>query len=104
MNKKVLKNIKKFTQRVKQKFEPQRIILFGSFARGNINEYSDVDVAVISDKFNLIPSEERLNILYPLTIDLYPDFHVFGFTSEEFEKGNKLTILEEIKKQGIQIQ
>ena len=54
MNKKVLKNIKKFTQRVKQKFEPQRIILFGSFARGNINEYSDVDVAVISDKFNLI--------------------------------------------------
>ena len=28
-----------------------KIILFGSYARGNANEYSDIDIAVISDDF-----------------------------------------------------
>jgi len=41
-----------------------------------------------------------LDYLYDLIKDLYPDFHVFGFTSSEFENASRLTTIEEIKKYG----
>ena len=100
---KIQKDIKLFTERVKKKFRPKRVLLFGSFARGDVNEYSDVDVVVISDAFKSIPSEKRLDILYPLTMDLTPDFHVFGYTSEEFDKASNLTTVAEIKKHAVRL-
>lgn len=35
------------TQRLAEMFHPQKIILFGSQARGNMDEHSDVDLLVI---------------------------------------------------------
>ena len=74
----------------------QKIIFLESFSKGQ----TSVDLVVLSDKFKLIPQEKRLDYLYQLIKDLYPDFHVFGFTPYEFEKASKLTIIEEIKKYG----
>jgi len=98
--KQINKSIKIFIKRAKKIFNPQKIILFGSFAKKKANEYSDVDLVLLSDKFKTIPQEKRLDYLYELTKDLYPDFHVFGFTPYEFENASKLTIIEEIKKHG----
>lgn len=39
--------IKKYAHRIAQKCHPQRIILFGSYARGKIHADSDVDLLVI---------------------------------------------------------
>lgn len=39
--------IKQFSQAVAQKFRPQKIILFGSYAYGQPTEDSDVDLLVI---------------------------------------------------------
>ena len=30
-----------------RRYNPERVILFGSYARGDVDEYSDVDVVVI---------------------------------------------------------
>lgn len=98
--KQVEKSIKIFLKRVKETFEPQKIILFGSFAHQDTNEYSDVDFIVISKKFAKISQDKRLDHLYELTKDLYPDFHVFGYTPYEFRTASKLSTLEEIKKTG----
>jgi len=97
------KNIKIFAFRVKAKFKPEQILLFGSYATGKFTPYSDLDIAVISSKFKSIPREKRLDVLYPLTADLYPDFHVFGFTPEEFNQASPLTTVAEIKKQAIDL-
>jgi hypothetical protein len=98
--KQVNESIKIFIERAKKNFNPQKIILFGSFAKGKTSEYSDVDLVILSDKFKNIPQEKRLDYLYDLIKDLYPDFHVFGFTSSEFENASRLTTIEEIKKYG----
>ncbi len=100
---KIQKSIKLFTERVKNKFNPKQILLFGSYATGRANEYSDIDIIVLADKFKSIPTERRLDILYPLTQDLYPDFHVFGYTPEEFQKANFLTVIAEAKERGISL-
>jgi len=36
--------IKKYTEQVVESLKPHAVILFGSFARGDINEGSDVDI------------------------------------------------------------
>lgn len=98
--KKVQKNLALFTRRVKKTWKPERVLLFGSYATGRANEYSDVDVIVISDRFSTIPQEERFDVLYPLTQDLYPDFHVFGLTPGEYEAMSPLVSLAEAKHAG----
>lgn len=102
MGKKQIQNsLNIFTKRVKQKFQPEQVLLFGSFARGQANEYSDVDLLVIAKKFSKIDEEKRFDLLYDLTADLRPDFHVYGFTPEEYEKASPLTSLSLIKEEGI---
>lgn len=40
-------DITEFSRRVAEEFDPEKIILFGSHARGQAREYSDVDMLVI---------------------------------------------------------
>jgi len=84
---KIRKQLTLFLRRV-QKFYPQKVILCGSYAQKKANEYSDVDIVVVSDMF-----DGRFDELYNLTSDLYPDFQVYGVTSKEMSSMNKLTTL-----------
>ena len=36
----------------REKMEPQYVILFGSYARGDFNEFSDVDLIVVDQSCN----------------------------------------------------
>lgn len=48
MDKKDALNIAKdYAGLIKGKFNPKQIILFGSFAKGNFHEDSDIDIAVV---------------------------------------------------------
>lgn len=80
---------------------PERILLFGSYANNRATDYSDVDILVVANRFNTISYEKRLDVLYDLTTDLRPDFHVYGLTPKEYKRASPLTILGEIKKHGI---
>jgi predicted nucleotidyltransferase len=40
--------IEKMTQRIVQRFHPQRIVLFGSHARGEADSTSDVDLLIVA--------------------------------------------------------
>lgn len=97
----VQKNINVFTRRVRVRFHPKKVLLFGSYATGEQTAYSDVDIVVVSEKFHVIPPEKRLDVLYDLTRDLMPDFHVFGYTPEEFERLGPLTSIHDAKEHGI---
>jgi predicted nucleotidyltransferase len=43
----LMKQIEEFGQRIGLEFGAERVILFGSYARGNVTEDSDVDLLVI---------------------------------------------------------
>ncbi|MEK7544487.1 MAG: nucleotidyltransferase domain-containing protein [Patescibacteria group bacterium] len=90
-----------FTDRVRNRFAAEQIFLFGSYARGKANEYSDVDLIVVASTFSDIPEDRRFDILYALTTGLTPDFHVYGFTPQEFNNSSPLTTLAEVKREGI---
>jgi predicted nucleotidyltransferase len=36
-------------ERIKEGYEPEKIILFGSLARGDTHEWSDIDLIIVKD-------------------------------------------------------
>ncbi|MCL4549271.1 MAG: nucleotidyltransferase domain-containing protein [Bacteroidetes bacterium] len=52
MDRKVIASVKRFAKEVRKEFPVKKIILFGSYANGTEREDSDIDVAVIVDKYN----------------------------------------------------
>ncbi len=48
--KEIDRKLKKYISLVKKEYSPKKIVLFGSYARGNYTEYSDIDIAVIVEE------------------------------------------------------
>ena len=65
--------IQAFSQRIVEKFQPERIILFGSYAYGQPTEDSDVDLLVILP-FDEMPVQKaiaiRRQVRSPFPLDL----------------------------------
>ncbi|MCA9942780.1 MAG: nucleotidyltransferase domain-containing protein [Ardenticatenaceae bacterium] len=51
--------IKLITDCIVREYQPDKIILFGSWARANANEDSDIDLLVISDREKNLPRYKR---------------------------------------------
>ena len=68
--------IQKFVQQLVLKFNPEKIILFGSFAYGRPSKSSDVDLLVIM-KTNLRPIEQEVAIRKAISRNFPLDLIVF---------------------------
>ncbi|HUU28559.1 MAG TPA: nucleotidyltransferase domain-containing protein [archaeon] len=75
-------------QKIAQKIKPEKIILFGSRARGDSEQESDLDLLIIYNG-NLSKREVKLQVrnLFP-----QPEFSMdlFVLTSEEYERQKKI--------------
>ena len=65
----VLVKVIQYADVVNQRLHPKRIILYGSYARGNYREESDIDVAVIVDHID-DDYLELAALLFKLTRDI----------------------------------
>lgn len=87
--------IEEIKEKIIKAVSPEKIILFGSYARGEATEESDIDLVVIWDS-NLNPHKRNLFLskLFPMR-DFSLD--IFAFTRKEAErlKGIAGTILYE---------
>ena len=73
-----------YRDRVIRELNPQAIILFGSFARGDINEGSDVDILVIANFKE--PFLDRIKTLLDLNDRIGLPLEPVGYTPAEFKK------------------
>jgi predicted nucleotidyltransferase len=64
--------IRHFARRVAQRFQPDKIILFGSYAYGKPHEESDVDLLVVMRTRNAIDQSIRISLAFeqPFSLDL----------------------------------
>ena len=74
-------------------------ILFGSYTKGMQNQFSDIDLALISDEFTLNFIEN--NHKTALINYQFADIEVHHFNTQYFERD--LPFINEIKRSGIQI-
>lgn len=100
--KKINQPIKKCISVLKKAFNPKRIILYGSYARNDANEWSDVDLLILAD-FKKVSFNERLNKIDKITANFHSNiiFDIRGLTLSEYNNAKPWTIYEEIKKEGI---
>lgn len=79
----IFETIAKYQDKVIQKLKPKKIILFGSFARGDFNEGSDVDLIVIGDwQQDFL---DRIKVLLDMNEFGLP-LEPIGYTEQEFEQ------------------
>jgi len=84
---------------VVRKLSPDLIILFGSFATGDINEGSDIDILVVADfKEDFLDRIRTLMDLNTFKIPVEP----VGYTPEEFNemKNRKNPFIMEVLEKG----
>lgn len=99
--KKVKRNIYNYIALLKKDNLPiQKVILFGSYAKGTQHEWSDIDLCIISPKFK--SAWKALGYLWEKRTDhTTPSIEPVGFSPEDFEDEDAL--IHEIKKTGIEI-
>jgi len=100
------KNIQKlieFKAKLSKRIPIQKMILFGSRAKGKPSRYSDFDLIIVSKKFRRVNSLNRSLGFYKYWNLNYPiDF--LCYTPEEFKRLSKgITIVREAVKEGIEI-
>jgi predicted nucleotidyltransferase len=77
----------------KHGIRPQKIILYGSYARGEANLESDIDLVVISEDLTKWSGLERLEMLSRLTVSVDAPLEVIGYTPDEIAEGGKNSII-----------
>jgi len=70
--------------RIVKKFDPDKIILFGSYASGNPNTDSDIDLLIIQDT-DLPPQKRSFAIQKSLIGSMIP-IDILVYTNKEFEQ------------------
>lgn len=82
-------------------FHIGKAIVFGSYAKGTYNEWSDIDVAIVSSDFCGIPFNDREKLVsFLLQADERIELH--PFRPEEFTDDNEF--VKDIKKYGIDLE
>ena len=78
----------------------QRAVLFGSYAHGRANEWSDIDIALVSDAFEGDRFDDRSKIRR-ITLSVSSDLSPLPFRPEDFIPENPF--VKEILEKGVRI-
>lgn len=94
------KIVGKFISLISDEFPIKSVYLFGSYASGNAKEYSDVDLAVVSDKFegSRFFDKKKLN---KYILQTSSDLEVHPFRTVDFTEDNPF--VKEIMQTGLKI-
>ena len=86
----------------KNNLQVRRVVLFGSYARGNPRDYSDIDLAVIADKFTDNRWKNQTKIARATESDQDYSYIIepIGYSTKEYEQAERGSFLDEIKRTG----
>jgi len=94
------KEIKKITKQIVEKYKPEKIIIFGSFAWGKPSKDSDVDLFIIKNTKN--PRGERLAKVERILLERALPLDILVYTPKEVRERLALGdfFIEDIIKKG----
>lgn len=83
-----------------QRIHVDRLILFGSHAEGFPREDSDIDIAVISGDFDKMSVWDKIGLLAQASVAVDSRIELVAFTSKDYLRPQKCSLLNEIKNKG----
>ena len=100
LSKTIEKKVRSYAQRLEQNGLPiSRVFVFGSYAKGATHKYSDIDVCVVSERFD--DAFEALQYLWTRKNQKEINIEPVGFSPKDFREGSSL--INEIKRTGIRV-
>lgn len=93
------KILKEYINILTGQFNIYSIVLFGSYARGNPDNYSDIDLAVFSESFGKEPIDE-MTMLCKLRREVDTDIEPLPFSKDDFLKHSSKDFIHEILMNG----
>lgn len=81
-------------------FQIQDAILFGSYAKGNADQWSDIDLALVSDEFEGVRFTDK-NKIREITISVSSDLEILPFNPKDFTPSDPL--VKEILDTGVRV-
>lgn len=97
----IIEKIKRFREMISDSgLHLERVILFGSYAKGTAGKWSDIDIALVSRDFTGTGFYDRKRI-NPYLIKTDSRIEPHPFRSEDFKEDNPFVM--EILKQGVEI-
>jgi predicted nucleotidyltransferase len=92
--------IKEFVNALKREgITIDRVILYGSYIKGNVRPDSDIDVAVISKDFGKDRVEEGM-VLFRIAGKIDPRLEPVPFSTKMYEKDTWIPLIYEIREKG----
>lgn len=88
---KIYEQLRQFARLLKTKHKVKKVYLYGSFARGDFNEGSDIDLIIVGEFDGKMP--QRINKILDLTsLPVEP----LVYSEAEFEQMKERAFLEEV--------
>ncbi len=79
-----MNKIKEISKIISENYMPDKIILFGSYAKGLANENSDIDLLIIKD--SPLPRYKRSSEIYKYFRRILLDIEIIVYTPKEIDK------------------
>jgi len=99
----ILEELRGALKRLRERCPDARMYLFGSYARGDWIEDSDVDIVLVSDCFNNMEFENRFKYVR-LMLNPKRSYTILAYTQNEFSEAlQKSSMLQEISRYWIEI-
>ncbi|MEX1255815.1 MAG: nucleotidyltransferase domain-containing protein [Dehalococcoidia bacterium] len=92
--------ITEFIARLQKGIRVEAAILYGSYAHGSPDEWSDIDLAIISPDFEGLSGSRRQEMISGLTLERDPRMAPIGYPSSEFHDPEPQTFISEIIRTG----
>ncbi len=96
----IRKIINEFVGALEPDIKVERVILYGSYARGKANEWSDIDVAVLSPTFADMPELKVVEEIARRRIHCDSRLSPFAYTPAQFDNAPPYLFAAEIRRTG----
>ena len=89
-----------FVRRLSSAIRVEAVILYGSYAKGTADEWSDIDLAVVSPDFEGLSTWQRQEAIACATVGRAYRLAPIGYPSSEYHNPGRHSFLREIIRTG----
>jgi len=92
-----------YVQQVAQEITVQRAIVFGSYATGDWQPESDIDVAIFSEDFASMNRVEAITFLLNKALPYHLDIQPLAYDADDLAQARENPFIHEILRTGVKI-
>ncbi|MCX6034216.1 MAG: nucleotidyltransferase domain-containing protein [Chloroflexi bacterium] len=101
VDKTILKTIREYLQILSSKGVPVKVgVLFGSYATGKTHKWSDIDLLVISPRFDKKLKRTDIDLLWHVAADVDSRIEPIAVGERQFKEDNSSFIIEIARREG----